>query len=105
MLAHVKEIIENSILSSLEDVNIQGRRFINGVTQRKADRILDAIDASEDGKLIMPDKRGVLFQEMWTNRLGTAAGGANRKLMQMIDRRICPDAYKADEDADDDATA
>ncbi len=104
MLLKVKEIIENSVLSSLEDANIGGRRFISGLTQRKADRVLDALEASEDGVIVMPDKRMILLQEMWSNRLAAPAGGPNRKLMQRIDRIICPDAYKKNEDDDDDDT-
>lgn len=107
MLDKVKEIVENSILSSLEDVKIQTptgpKSFIRGLTQRKVDRILDALEDCEDGKLIMPSKRGELFQKMWTNRLAAPAAGGNRKLMQRIDRRICPDAYKKDDDADEQA--
>lgn len=105
MLDKIKEIVENAILSSLEDKSLQTpmgqKSFVRGVTQRKVDRILDAIEDSKDGKVIMPDKRAVVFQGMWTNRLAAPAGGSNRKLMQRIDRRICPDAYKVDEDADD----
>ena len=82
-------------------MTLQGKRFIKGVTQRKVDRILDAIEASEDGKITMPDKRVVLFQEMWENRLAAPAAGKNRKLVQRIDRRICPDAYKKDDDKDE----
>ncbi len=105
MLDRVKEIVENSILSSLEDVQLNTKEgpksFIRGVTQRKVDRILDALEDSEDGLLVMPDKRGVIFQDMWTNRLAGPAAGKNRKLMQRIDRIICPDAYKKNEDDDD----
>lgn len=100
MLGKIKEIVENSILSSLEDVLMGGKRFIRGVTQRKVDRILDQIEDSEDGKLTMPDKRMAVFRDMWSNRLAGPAGGANRKLMQRIDRRICPDAY-LNEDGDE----
>ena len=104
MLERVKDIVENSSLSSLEDVQLQtasgAKSFIRGATQRKVDRILDALEDCEDGKLIMPDKRGVVFQEMWTDRLAAPAAGKNRKLMQRIDRRICPDAYKGDGEDD-----
>lgn len=106
MLDKVKQIVENAILSSQEDVQLPTstgpKSFIRGTTQRKLDRILDALEDCEDGKLIMPDKRGVIFQEMWSNRLALPAAGGNRKLMQRIDRRICPDAYKNKEDDDDD---
>ena len=105
MLDRVKEIVENSILSSLEDAQLatpEGpRSFIRGITQRKVDRILDQLDDCEDGVLIMPNKRSKIFQEMWTNRLAAPAGGMNRKLMQRLDRIICPDAYKKDDDDDD----
>lgn len=94
MLTTIKRIVEEGILSSLEDANVEGRRFINGATQRKSDRILDMLEDSEDGKLMMSDKQTVMFQEMWTNRLVTASSGQRRKLIQRIDRRICPDVYK-----------
>lgn len=107
MLSKIKEIVENSILSSMEDVSMGGKRFIHGYTQRKVDRILDQIEDSKDGKLTMPDKRMAIFRDMWSNRLAGPAGGPNRKLMQRIDRRICPDAYinVDDHEADDKADA
>lgn len=109
MLDKVKEIIENSILSSLEDVQIQTpsgpKSFIRGLTQRKVDRILDQLDDCEDGVLIMPDTRGKIFQEMWTNRLAAPAAGAHRKLIQRIDRMICPAAYNNKDDDDGDSGA
>lgn len=100
MLSKIKEIVENSILSSLEDVSMGDKRFIRGYTQRKVDRILDQIEDSQDGKLTMPDKRMAIFRDMWSNRLAGPASGPNRKLMQRIDRRICPDAYLSPEGDD-----
>lgn len=105
MLENVKQIVENSILSSLEDVQLPTKdgpkRFIRGLTQRKVDRILDQLDDCEDGILTMPPKRAKIFQEMWTDRLAGPAAGNHRKLMQRIDRVICPEAYKKDDDDDD----
>lgn len=105
MLEHVKSIIESSVLSALEGVQLATKdgpqTFIRGVTQRDADRILDAIEnVGADGMLVMPDKRMVKLQKLWENRLVAPAGGATRKLHQRIDRIICPDAYKKDDDAD-----
>lgn len=98
MLANVKEIVENSVLSSLEDATLQGKRYINGITQRRVDRVLDLIEASDDGKITVDDKLLVIFQKMWEARLTLPAGGEHRKLVQRIDKRICPDAYKKDEE-------
>lgn len=101
MLDKVKDIISYAILSSLEDVSIDTpkgpKSFIRGETQRRVDRLLDALEDCEDGLLIMPDKRMEFLQEKWTNRLGRPVAGDLRKLYQRIDRRICSDAYKDDE--------
>ena len=100
MLDAVKEIIATSILSGLSDHSGPGGQiYIRGTTVRMADYFLDILDASEDGTMIVNDKRAEPFQELWTGRLQRPQVGYMRKLIQRIDRRICPDEYKGGEEA------
>lgn len=72
---------------------------VGAASQRKIDRILDAVESAydnADGKLSIKDELFADLQSMWEGRHFKAVGGAERKMIQRIDRRICPDAYKGD---------
>lgn len=97
MLEKVKEIVTTSILSGLSDhTGPEGRTFIRGSTARMADYFLDIVEASDDGVVSVNDNRAAQFQELWTGRLQQPAIGWMRRLIQRIDRRICPDEYTSD---------
>ena len=69
---------------------------IGAVSQRKIDRILDAVESGMKDKLVMSETLFFDFRKMWEGRKFKPAGGAERKMIQRIDRRICPEAYQAD---------
>lgn len=91
MQEKVISIIEQAVVSSFAGT-------VGAIEQRKVDRILDLLESTkEGGKLIIDDKKFSDLQEMWEGRKFKIVAGADRKLMQRIDRRLCPDAYKTND--------
>ena len=92
MQTSVVNMIEQAVVSSFDEP-------AGAIEQRKVDRILDLLESTkEGGKLIINDKLFAELQTMWEGRKFKIASGADRKLIQRIDRQLCPDAYK---DVDD----
>jgi len=88
MQASVISMIEQAVVSSFD-------RPVGAIEQRKVDRILDLLESTrEGGQLVINDKLFAELQTMWEGRKFKVAAGADRKLIQRIDRRLCPDAYK-----------
>lgn len=93
MRESVVNIIEQAVVSSFGGP-------AGAIDQRRADRILDALESAKEGKLVISDKRFSELQKMWEDRKFKVVGGWERKLIQRIDRRICPDACKGGDNED-----
>lgn len=88
MQTSVVNMIEQAVVSSFDGP-------VGAIEQRKVDRIFDLLESTkEGGKLVINDKLFAELQTMWEGRKFKVAAGADRKLIQRIDRRLCPDAYK-----------